>query len=498
MWWSGRRAGVGAQRGSGSLEFLGVVTLAAVLVAGTVGAVVASDPAIRDTIWARICQIMGGDCAASDAPSNQAFKPHDCDVATSRDSVDATVDVAFVRLEGGGSVQRVTKSNGDIEITVAGEGRVGVVGSVGGRGELELGGTKIGASAEAEAAATGGASGGETFVFRDPDKADEFESYVKREFGEDVAGTFSPVFRGLNWAYEGITNEEPPANDGVQKWFVQADAAAEAQASGSVGYGTSAGADASAMRSLGTEFDRGDPDDATDDTRTVYYELNWDAGASVTLPAVKGFEGSAERTGTIKVTYDRHREPVKMQLVDRSTGSFEVGLTATGSRNGGGGSAQPVDPRAAEDIPGLRNAGIRFMAGAHNHSVVVTQTLDLTDPTARAAFDDWYNLANGAVTADLQTAPGLESEKGETVVGLDPDSAARFADVLSQQARTSIVEYDGETTGLGVAAELGLGLKLGLDVGGDRASMQAVQAQYLGAPTDDGSRPLFPLDDCAS
>lgn len=491
----GRRS----EQGSGTLEFVGVVVLAAVLVAATVGAVAGQDSAVRSKVQAAICAVTGAACgpAGGGVLADADFEPSDCEVTSARDDLGAMVDIAFVRLQGGGSVQRVTKSNGEIEITVAGEGGAGLVASTGGRGEVTIGGKSYGASAEAEAAVTAGVSGGDTYVFQDPEKADAFESYIKREFSEDIVGASNPVMKGMNWVYEQVTDEQPPENDGVQKWFVQADVGGEVHASGSLGYGAGAGAEVSGMRSLGTELDRGDADDPADDTRTVYYELNWGAGFNVSLPAVKGFEGATDRTGTIKVTYDEDREPVQMQLVDRSTGSLDVGFVASGSRTGGGGSAQPVAPNAVEDVPGLQSAGLQLMAGAENHSVVVTQTLDLRDGQARAAFDDWFDVASGVATADLQTVPGLSSEQAENVVGLDADAAQSFADVLSRQARTSIVEYDGSTTGLGVAAELGLGLKVGLDVGGGRSSTQAVEAHYLGAPTGDGARPLIALDSCA-
>ncbi|MGH3367975.1 MAG: hypothetical protein ACRDOY_12315 [Nocardioidaceae bacterium] len=487
-----------SERGSGSLEFVGVVVVAVILVGGVVGAVAASDPVIRESIWTRICQIIGGNCSAADAPRNAAVKPEACDVATSNENVNATVDVAFVRLQGGGTLQRVTKSNGDIEVTVSGEGHAGVVASVGARGEVKLGESTFGASAEAEAAATLGMEGGETFVFQDAEKADAFQGYMRQEFGEEAVGATNPLFRAANWAYEGITQQEAPENDGVQKWYVQAEAGGEVTANASAGYGASVEGEASAMRALGSEFDRGpDPDSRVDDTRTDYYQLNWEASANATLPAVKGMEASAERTGIIKVTRNEEREPVKVEFIDRSTGSLDVGLNASGSRDGGGGSAQPVRPNAPE-VPGLQNAGVKLMAGASNNSVVVTQTLDLTEPRARAAFDDWYNAANAIMSTDLQTVPGLESEKGEHVVGMDGDAASSFSEVLSRQGKTSIVEYDGETFGLGVAAEAGLGLKAGIDIGGESSSTDAVEAHYLGAPESDGSRPLLELPECLS
>ncbi|MGN6574310.1 MAG: hypothetical protein ACTHKG_01350, partial [Nocardioides sp.] len=120
--------------GSGSLEFVGVVILAGILVAATVGATASSSPAMRDTIWAKICQITGGSCEAGSAPSNVSMKPQDCEIYSQERKISATVDIAFVRVGGGAVIQRVEKSNGEVEITVLHEGRGGAVAAAGGHG----------------------------------------------------------------------------------------------------------------------------------------------------------------------------------------------------------------------------------------------------------------------------------------------------------------------------------------------------------------------------
>lgn len=70
-----------AERGQGSLEFVGVIVLAAILVGGTVWAVAANSEPIRATISTKICEITGGsDCG--EVPEPAAPLPGDSTVPT--------------------------------------------------------------------------------------------------------------------------------------------------------------------------------------------------------------------------------------------------------------------------------------------------------------------------------------------------------------------------------------------------------------------------------
>lgn len=473
------------QRGAGSLELVGIVIVAAILVTVLTATVAARDPQVRETIWAQICKITGGSCPPGEAPTQQAYKPANCETYSSERSVRGVVDVAFVRLGGGGAVQRTELSDGTIDITLLGEGRGGLVASAGGRAEFEFGSSSLKAQLEAEAAITGGYANGDTYTFTDRDQADAFQGYLERELAEDVAAGTNPVLGLTNSLVEWATGEEPPTNSGVQKTYVRYDLTEEASASASAGFGSGAEVSGSYMVAKGSEYDRGqDPDDSSDDLQTDFYQVDWSAAAQAGLPPVYTVGGSHEASGIVKVVRDVDGEPLRVEIIDRSTGSLEVGGVLSD------GSFSPLGEPGQKPST-LESFGIDI-DGSSTNSVVVNQRLDLDTPEKRAAFDAWFNWSNGLDTALESTVPGVDSPGGDNVVrGED------FAALIGQEGKVSVIEYDGDTFGLGAALELGLGLKLGVDVGTEEKSSEAVKASYLGAPASDGTRPVYDLPECS-
>ena len=482
---------VRADTGSGSLEFVGVVILASILVAATVGAVASSSPQVRDTIWAKVCQITGGSCAPASAPSNVDYKPEDCEIYSSERKISATVDITFVRLGGGAVVQRVEKSNGDVEITLLNEGRGGAVAAAGGHGGIRLGDKSLGVDWEAEAAATVGVQGGETYVFDNAEDADAFQSYIQGEVVEDIATSTNPVLGGLNWVKEKVTDEKPPSNNGVQKEFVRFDTTVEASAQGSLGYGASGKVSGSAMVALGVENDRGiEVNDPSDDKQTIYYQIDWSAAANIGLPLVKGLDAGHAASGVVKVTTDAFGTPVEVAFVDRSEGTFEFGLQA------GEKSTAPVGSTSSPK--GLESWGLDFKGGPSS-SVVVTQTLDLDTPERQEAFAGWLTAAGGAnVTGSVAatTVPGVDSQSGDNVLSIGGGDG--FADLMSNEATVSVVEYDGTSWGFGGGAGVSLAAKASFDAAYDDKEASATKAAYLGAPDAEGNRAAYDLPECVA
>lgn len=477
------------ERGSGSLEFVGVVVLAAVLVAAAVGATATSSPAARDKIWATICQITGGECSPADAPSNEDFKPGDCEIYSAEERLNATVDIAIVRLSGGAALQRVEKSNGEVEITILDEGRGGVAGGVGGHGKIRFGETTLGVDAEAEAAATVGLQGGQTYVFDSHDEADAFQSYLRREKVEDIVGSGVPLIGSVNGIVEWATGEEPPSNNGVQKTFVRFDEQASVSLGGSLGLGAGASLEVEGMVALGMEHDRGkDADDPGDDKQTMYFQVEWDGEANIGLPMVKGADFAKSGTGIIKVTTTNDGQGDEVQIISRDAGGFEIGMQADEH------STAPVGTDRAPS--GLESFGIDFKAGTGG-STVVTQTLPLTSPESKQAFLDWMT-AGGAtnMAATAAASSGWADSAGGDNVTAYGDGADGFAELMTQQGKVSVVEYDNDTWGLGGGLGVSLAVKAGLDLGYEDTEANAVEAAYLGAPDLEGNRTAYDLPEC--
>jgi len=487
-----RALGVTARRGdvgAGSLEFVGIVILAAVLVAAAVGATATSSPAARDKIWATICQITGGECSPADAPSNADYKPADCEIYSAEERLNATVDIAIVRLSGGAALQRVEKSNGEVEITVLDEGRGGVAGGIGGHGKIRFGETTLGVDAEVDASATVGLQGGQTYVFDSHDEADAFQSYLRREKVEDIVGDGVPAIGTVNSIVEWATGEEPPTNNGVQKTFVRFDEHASVNLGGSLGLGAGGGLELEGMVALGMEHDRGeDADDAGDDKQTMFFQVEWGGEANIGLPMVKGADFAKSGTGIIKVTTSNDGKGDQVQIISRDAGGFDVGLQADEH------STAPVGGDRAPS--GLESFGIDFKGGSGG-TTVVTQTLPLDSAGSKQAFLDW--MTSGGATNMAATAASssgwADSEDGANVTSYG-DGADAFAELMTQQAKVSVVEYDDDTWGLGGGLGVSLAVKAGLDVSYEDTEANAVEAAYLGAPDLEGNRTAYDLPEC--
>ena len=77
----------------------------------------------------------------------------------------------------------------------------------------------------------------------------------------------------------------------------------------------------------------------------------------------------------------------------------------------------------------------------------------------------------------------------------DGNAGDAFSQLLYEHARVSVVEYDGQKSGLDIAAEVALGLKLGGAIGTSQTDATAIEALFLGSP-ENGERTLIPFTEC--
>lgn len=485
--------------GAGTLEFVGVAILAAVLVVATVGAVASSSPQVRESVKTQICRILGGDCSTGSGTTEAVDLRPECEIYSEQNEVSATIDIAFVRVAGGGIVQRSEKSDGTVEITLLNEGRGGGVVAAGAHGKARIGENSFGVDVEAEAAATVGIQAGETYLFNDADDADAFQDYLQGELAQDTVSAASPLFAAGNWVVEKVSDEQPPTNAGVQKTYTRFDVAVEASAEASAGFGSGAGGDVSVMEAIGVEHDRGaDPEDPADDRSTTFIQIDWSAAGSAGLPVVAGLDASYATSGIIKVTTDAEGNPVEAQFVDRTSGGFEAGLTADQD------STSPAEgnpdgegfERAEPDTSGKPSWNLAF-TGGEDSSTVVSQTMPLDTPERQQAFADWIGAAGGTnilATMNSTVIPGVGSGDGDDVTGLGDGQT--FADLVHEESQVSVVEYDGTTWGLGLGGGASLAAKFSADFNYDDQEASAVEAAYLGAPDASGQRPSYDLPEC--
>jgi hypothetical protein len=465
-----------SERGQTAPEYVGILAFVVAMVI----LVVAAGGGIGGTLVERIlCVITGGDCAGdTDVPDpNDAFRPDDCDVYTRSTSDNGTVKVAVFTVGADYGFTRTEKSTGETEITFVDLSELGLEAGVGGKFKVNGAGADVSADIKGQL----GLSNGDTWVFSSPEEADEFEGWLRREKNEDRISGFSPIFGAANGIYEWVTGEEDIPDPRKTFWEVNEDI--EGSVSGHIGT-AGGGLEGKAALAIGGMHDKGpDMDDPSDDSSTEFFSVNLDAAFDaglLTVDAGAGYSGE----GVMKLKRDANGEIVELEIVDTSEGSLS-GLAAdldTGRLTWGLFMEKLEEQGKLESL----NVGIE---DSETNTIVSTTKLDLTNPADRAVAEEWF-MGMGGFEGAIENASPLGG-----VDAADGNGGDAFSQLLYDHGKVSVVEYDGNKSGLDVAAEVALGLKLGGAFGSSEVDATAVEALFLDAP-EDGSRTLIPFTEC--
>ena len=462
-----------SERGQSAAEYVGILAF----VVATILVIVAAGPGIGEILVERIiCAVTGGDCPGDGAviDADDAFRPDDCDVYIRSTSDHGTVKVAVFTLGADYGFSRTEKSDGETEITFVDLGEVGLEAGVGGKFKINDAGGDVSADIKGRL----GLSNGDTWVFDSPAEADAFEGWLRREKNEDRIAAFSPAFGIANEVYEWVSGEEDIPSPRISFWEVGE--SVEGSASGHIA--TAGGEiEGGAALAIGGMHDRGeDLDDPRDDTSTEFFSVDFDAAFDaglLTVDAGAGYSGE----GVMKLERDAGGEIIELEIVDTSEGSLS-GLTADLDA---GRLTWGLFMEKLQDLEKLNLAS----DDSRTHTVVSTTTLDLTSPADRAVAEEWFRgLAGfGAAVENASPLGGVDAAEG--------NGGDAFSQLLYDRARVSVVEYDGNRSGLDVAAEVALGLKLGGAFGTSEVDSRAIEALFLGSP-EDGRRTLIPFTEC--
>jgi len=461
-----------SERGQTAPEYVGILAFVVAIVL----LVVAAGPGIGGTLVDRIlCIVTGGDCSGGEeVDPNEAFRPNDCDVYTRTTSDNGTIKVAIFTVGADYGFTRTEKSNGETEITFVDLGELGLEGGVGGKFEVNGEGADVSADIKGRL----GLSNGDTWVFDSPEEADEFEGWLRREKNEDRISAFSPAFGIANGIYEWATGEEDVPDP--RRTFWEVNETVDGSVSGRVA--TAGGeVEGDAALAIGGMDDKGeDLDDPSDDTSTEFFSVDFDAAFDLGLLTVEAGAGYSGE-GVMKLKRDNDGEIVELEIVDTSEGSLS-GLTADID------AGRLTWGLFMEELQDLESLNITT-DDSETNTIVSTTKLDLTNAADRAVAEEWFMGMGGFAGAVENASPlgGVDAAEG--------DSGDAFSQLLYDQARVSVVEYDGQKSGLDIAAEVALGLKLGAAFGTSETDASAIEALFLDSP-EDGQRTLIPFTEC--
>src|SRR3954451_24390289 len=154
------------ERGQASVEWIGVVTLVAVLLATGIALALPGDGiagAFIRQFHRALCIVSGGVCDLDRRP---------CPVSSSATKDDAHVNIAIFRVGRDELILYEKQSEGSVLVNYLHDTNVGVDVGVGVDGSISVKGMSLSASASARAAVIAGLGGGETWRFEDPYAAD--------------------------------------------------------------------------------------------------------------------------------------------------------------------------------------------------------------------------------------------------------------------------------------------------------------------------------------
>jgi hypothetical protein len=165
-----------SDRGQGTVEYLAVVLLVAVVLGGGATAAVASAAgadvatAVPREVIRALCIVRGGDCNRDRAP---------CDVASNSDSKSWAVSIAVFKFGHDKTVTVTERSDGTFAVTLDTAPVGGIETSVGARGKISLGKRSFSAGVAVTAGVTGSYGHGRTWIVNSKVAADRLTAAIR-------------------------------------------------------------------------------------------------------------------------------------------------------------------------------------------------------------------------------------------------------------------------------------------------------------------------------
>lgn len=341
---------------------------------------------------------------------------------------------------------------------------MGLTGGVGGR--IDIGKVERGATVDFGGGLT--FDYGSTWTFANSDEAEAMREQLDQYLVEQQMMRHNPEGYAMYVLIHGAT--EPPKPPNLTVSTVQVDA----DATGKLGFSLPFDRDPDSTSTVPnltlaeTGLTFGGSGKWTRITDTTTGATTWTTAGEV-FGQVHGQAGpvAGELKGVLgssmAITRDADGKITKITLVTTREGR------ATGTVNTGqadlGGNASDSDAAAAVTVS--------------------TTTLTVTSDQQRALVDAWLAAQEegGAISP--------ETYYPDRLVPGDP-----FQNLLYTNATVSNVEYDNVTDKSGFAAEVKLGVALGVDFSLETTDSQATNATYLDVPGPQGTRPPVPFPEC--
>lgn len=482
QWWRRLLTALRSDRGAGTLEYQGILVVGALLVVGVLSAVVVFPDEARSAVC-RISSALeggGGDCASTTAddgpPTDEMLRPGVCMLSATSTTGGGGVSLGFVELGADWGVQVTQYSDGTVHATATNGASAGAKAEAGG---------DVGA-AEASVSAYAGVTyqHGDTWIVPAAEWP-EFQRNAEEYFGQT----------GWRWLGAGSWwgAREPRAPDvthheGGAEAALAGGASVGAEMPGGGKGGDAKGGGAADDEQLGYELAGISAEAAgavkvkherngTDGTVTWTYTLEGSASAEGKVVAV---EAGAQigRTGSFAVKRDSSGELVEVTFETVARGGAHVGAGVEVVLDG----LEPSGKHDAEKDSVTYSGGV---GNAQDDVVVTTTTLEIDDDN-RDLVEDWLAERGGGLLAPIPVSPLVPSAPSD-----DP-----LMQALYEKGKTSRNVYDSSETTAGGGVSVSAGVGAGVEVERGDGSQTVREAEFLGSPRQDGTRPFLPNTMC--
>lgn len=472
-------------RGAGTLEYIAALAVASTLITGVAFSSVKSEPGVMaQTAICRVSTALGvnlgcdpADEADPPEADEEAFdpKPDRCRIGQTTDQVSSVVKIGIIKFGEDAALVQTTYSDGSIDLTVTDGAGLGVESGVGARfraGELEAG-AKIdfGAGLEFDYGSTWTFSGDDAQAQADG-VLEQINAYKLQQ--EQLSGQGAPGMALYLWLTDGYV--DPPAPPNQSTATVEVDS----EVGGQVGLVP--------------------PWDTTDRSKVQPGDVpNIDLANGGLRGGLSGVWTTVTDHDTGEVTYTTGGEAYGSYSVSAGGAEGLIGIDSEGrglygsdisiTRNADGEITNVSFTTTRESSSGgegtIGSDDANVSGGTSGADVeVVTTSLDVDQlsPEQQQLVEDWvYN--DGIVTDDRMNPT-------------DPVADDPFQNLLYSNAQVTTLQFDNVTDTTGFAAEVKLGLTLGVDFSLTQTDSTTVGATYLGAPGSDGSRADVEFSEC--
>lgn len=303
-----------SERGQGSLETVGVMALAGLLVAAVVTATVQSSPALSGTIKDGICRVVTlgkGDCDS--APEHRAsdtyVPPEPCVIGANGEDTQGSLMIAVVKMEDGETWLIEDLGDGRSRLTRSTNEGVGLTTGIGFEVTGTVDGHKMGLALGARATALLAGTQGDVYYADNPDQAKDILGGKQTDDTKDYWwGDGGPV----RWVADKVGGKNKYEDTEPDETWSDVGFKADAIGGGTLLWG-SAEAKVAEEAYLGTKTRK-------DGSTTNYFrgKMSGEAGVDIGVSDAV-VEGSLE--SLVEVDRDKDGNPVALRLISATMGN---------------------------------------------------------------------------------------------------------------------------------------------------------------------------------